>query len=188
MRILTNPNLYRFTVVRNPWNRILSSYLDKHVKGGVIEHDRHWWNEIFFGRLPPGSIPGRSTDGLVEFGAFVEKCGQAIRRNRFDIDAHIAPQADMCALNTIKYDLIIPFKMIQEGVEMLAQNLRLRERNIPLPDIKSKLHATGSEKEAAKYQTPQSIEEVARSYYMDLSFPLNGVHFFPPEVAQQRDP
>eukprot|EP00271_Cylindrocystis_brebissonii_P003474 TRINITY_DN1445_c0_g1_i1.p1 TRINITY_DN1445_c0_g1~~TRINITY_DN1445_c0_g1_i1.p1 ORF type:complete len:838 (+),score=57.44 TRINITY_DN1445_c0_g1_i1:480-2993(+) len=184
IELLTNPYIFRFSIVRNPWNRILSSYLDKHVHGGVVERDRHSWNDNFFRRLPPGSYPGRDTDGFIEFPDFVAKCGQAIRRYRADVDAHIAPQADMCALNSIKYHLIIPFEKMNEGVQALSAALRLKERGFPEPPIKQKdkVYSTGSSNKLKKYFNQQTVEAVRRAYYMDMHFPLNNVKFEPPEA------
>ncbi|CAI5523679.1 unnamed protein product [Closterium sp. Naga37s-1] len=45
IRFLTRPDFFKFSFVRNPFTRIASAYLNKHVNG-VGLHGRQYWNEV----------------------------------------------------------------------------------------------------------------------------------------------
>lgn len=45
IRMATRRDLFKFTIVRNPFVRAVSAYLDKHVRGGE-QKSRAYWNQV----------------------------------------------------------------------------------------------------------------------------------------------
>eukprot|EP00271_Cylindrocystis_brebissonii_P009807 TRINITY_DN2512_c0_g1_i3.p1 TRINITY_DN2512_c0_g1~~TRINITY_DN2512_c0_g1_i3.p1 ORF type:complete len:180 (-),score=24.64 TRINITY_DN2512_c0_g1_i3:920-1459(-) len=174
--------MVRFTVVRNPYTRILSSYLDKHLLGGHVQHDRHVWNKIFFEFLPPGSIPDDNTDGFINFQEWVAKVGAVVKAFPGQVESHIAPQSELCALNSFKYDFVASFENLGEDIELLAEVLRLHEKRLPRPDLGKVFHSTDSAKKMGEMYDQVAVNEVGSAYQMDLKCPLNNVSFTVPAV------
>jgi len=97
--------LFKFTIVRNPYTRVLSAYLDKVASGRkVIEPAR---------RSPPPSFR--------EFCSFLEQGG-------WPENAHWAPQTDLLLLPPEAFDFIGKLETLEESLAEAFRRAGLSDR------------------------------------------------------------
>ncbi|CAI5963106.1 unnamed protein product [Closterium sp. NIES-65] len=117
IRFLTRPDFFKFSFVRNPFTRIASAYLNKHVDGGY-PHDRKYWNERFFAGLQAYNELMKSQNGsdFIPFSTFMSFLQMQATRYVARMDPHVRPQINLCKLNSIRYDFIGRFENLEEDV------------------------------------------------------------------------
>ncbi|CAI6000725.1 unnamed protein product [Closterium sp. NIES-65] len=123
IRFLTRPDYFKFTFVRNPYTRLPSAYLNKHVGGGP-PHDREYWNARFFHNIAPYRqlLDRNNGSDLFDFPDFVELTWHMEKNKRCIMDPHIMPEADVCELHRIKYDYVGRFENYEHDVaEVLSR-------------------------------------------------------------------
>ncbi|CAI5519548.1 unnamed protein product [Closterium sp. Naga37s-1] len=93
IQFLTRPDYFKFTFVRNPYTRLPSAYLNKHVGGGP-PHDREYWNSRFFHNIAPYRqlLDRNNGSDLFDFPDFVELTWHMEKSRRSIMDAHIMPE------------------------------------------------------------------------------------------------
>lgn len=107
-------NLPRFLVVRNPYVRFLSAYLDK-VKD---KKDRNF--------LPPGFIPGQSFEIFVQKMLEYQKGYNSSRWGNFN--DHFSLMSKSCALPAgMTYDYVLPLEQMDHWYEAFIRTLGLVE-------------------------------------------------------------
>ncbi|CAI5507297.1 unnamed protein product [Closterium sp. Naga37s-1] len=109
VRIITRPDLLRFTFVRNPFSRLASTFrstvLATHHSHAPTSRD-HWSNALFRAVRPIVEAVVRECEGQLSFPSFVRLVGRLMDHSRPLMDSRIAPQVDVCALSAIKYDVV----------------------------------------------------------------------------------
>ena len=116
---------FRFTIVRNPYTRILSCYLDK-IAGPF--HERG----VRLRRL------GMKSSALISFNEFL--CGV---KERPLADDHWAPQTHLLNPNRIHYDVIGRFESFTSSIVNILKNID-QKAVIPIGELTRDYHATGA--------------------------------------------
>ncbi|CAI5497300.1 unnamed protein product [Closterium sp. Naga37s-1] len=134
LRALSDRRLFRFVFLRDPFARVASAYLDKHVAGGVgskgrrasgseerILKGRQQWNMLLFGRVPKLLMQlANPVSHLLSFRDFV----YLIERVPKDwLEPHIAPQARLCGLHDIKYDFVGRLESLERDAAAVLHRL-----------------------------------------------------------------
>ncbi|CAI7761957.1 unnamed protein product [Closterium sp. NIES-53] len=134
LRALSDRRLFRFVFLRDPFVRVASAYLDKHVAGSVgskgrrasgseerILKGRQQWNMLFFGRVPKLLAQlANPVSHLLSFRDFV----YLIERVPKDwLEPHIAPQARLCGLHHIKYDFVGRLESLERDAATVLHHL-----------------------------------------------------------------
>jgi len=122
-------NYYKFTIVRNPYNRLWSAYLDKILPREAIQR------KLVIDKLNKNSEDLISFD---EFLTFLETGG-------LRLNSHWAPQIDFLVFPINEYDYIGKIETFKEDLEKIMFNIF----NIENPEILSiREHKTISNKKA----------------------------------------
>lgn len=114
-RILDNATFTRFTVVRHPWDRLVSAFRSK--VEGWCDHRRRCLRRVF------GLTALSAAGGVVTFDEFV----QAVASSRPEmLNAHFRPAHLLCGLQRLRYDRVIDLRDAAAAAS-LAQVLGFRE-------------------------------------------------------------
>lgn len=184
IKIITCPDFFKFTFVRNPFSRAVSVFLDKHVNGGP-PYTRQHWNRKFFGQLGfRASRFSKNPGGLLSFGQFVDLVGGVMRRERETIEPHIAPQMDMCALNEIKYDFVGRFENLEEDAKKVMGIIGVEK--LSAFSIGKKDHPTNASSRLTTFYDEDVFRSVKCTYSMDFEIPFNNISFRPPEILLEK--
>ena len=183
IEFLTRSDIFKFTFIRNPWIRILSAYLDKHVNGGQVQNNRQLWNRLFFKPLNVSAIR-EQPDALLEYNDFITHVKAIIDGYRIWVEGHIAPQADICALNLIKYDFVGRFENLANDSALVAQKMGAEEKGLGLMTAYDSPHKTGSDRKLRVHYDKETTELVKEGYWMDIKIPLNNIDFKVPGVLR----
>lgn len=151
----------RFTVVRNPYDRVLSAFLNKVSLGeqGTDSRKRRF-------RVVPGW--GEATpEGFARFVAFIDEGG--LRHDR-----HWWPQRDLLIMPPERFDLIGRLETLPEDMARLLAMIgrdpelaRSLEKPHPL-EASQPLKITGATSKRAAFYTPQLSATVRRLYAADF--------------------
>lgn len=145
-----------FTVVRNPWTRALSAFLDKVAKGDCHKY------------ALAGGFGEDSAEGFTAFISFLASGG-------LHHDRHWWPQRDMLLLPPSRYDHIC---RLENLADELPQALKHTGLTLPPRDRLARPHSleagregkiTNASSRVKAYYTPATIEAVARLYAEDFS-------------------
>ncbi|CAI5464859.1 unnamed protein product [Closterium sp. Yama58-4] len=172
IRVLTRPDMFRFTFVRNPFSRVASAFRNKHV-AWADPKDRLQWNKRLFGwkgaRLL--QIAPERADYNMTFSTFITLALATVSKHRADMEPHIAPQADVCDLDSVKYDYVGRFEQLEEGVEYVMNHLGTS----PLKafGVGKEAHRTDADAHLRGMYTNEIYEMVKGLYASDFNIPLN---------------
>jgi len=106
-------SLFQFIFVRNPWDRILSCFLDK-TKQCI---DKPWQLEVY----------------KKYFNSSFEEFIHCLNEKNIYLDGHTYPQH--CMLNTDNLDFIGKFENLDNDMKILQEKLNLPVEKIPLENI-----------------------------------------------------
>ncbi|GJP48616.1 hypothetical protein CLOM_g7907 [Closterium sp. NIES-68] len=176
IRFLTRPDYFKFTFVRNPYTRLPSAYLNKHVGGGP-PHDRAYWNARFFHSIAPYRqlVDRQNGSDLFDFPDFVELTWHMEKSRRCIMDPHIMPEADVCELHRIKYDYVGRFENYEHDVAEVMR--RFGKDAMDAFSIGRGVHPTDASDKTVKLYNKKALALVASVYKSDLDIPLNGIHY-----------
>jgi hypothetical protein len=151
--VFTSPKYFRFAIVRNPYSRLLSCYLDR-----VVPCRGAAYQELI-------RTLGRSDGSSVTFQEFIQT---ACTQPPFQQNNHWRLQvADICA-NIIPYDFIGKQENFAEDMSLIwsriapGQALPEFARSNKSPSI------TGAKNRLHDYFTPELIELVSKTYILDF--------------------
>jgi Sulfotransferase family len=123
-QILSSDDWFRFTVVREPLRRLWSAWVSK-----LLVHDPRFvvtfGNEDWF-----PSPPDSSQDVVDSFRRFVRMLPT---RPADWHDRHWAPQADLVAFASVRYDLVGRVERLGDALSVLTEHLRSRGRTLRQP-------------------------------------------------------
>jgi hypothetical protein len=144
-----------FTVVRNPWTRTLSAFLDKVARGDSEKYKQ------------AGGFGNDSPEGFSRFIAFLTNGG-------LHHDRHWWPQSDMLLLPPARYDHICRLEQLAEELPKALAHTGLL---LPQPEQLARPHQleasregkiTNASQRVKSYYTPSTIQTVARLYAADF--------------------
>jgi len=134
-RILTSPEYFKFTFVRNPYTRMLSCYLDKfqNKKKESSEYKKFmghllgWWDENVFENysltseeknfMKKHKFQNKILKGpRPSFSQFVRT---ATRQKRDRMNEHWAPQWYICGMDIIPYDFVGKLEHLEEHAQVI---------------------------------------------------------------------
>ncbi|CAI5481047.1 unnamed protein product [Closterium sp. Yama58-4] len=180
IRLMTRPDFFKFTFVRNPFSRIASAYSNKLVrtdrpklKTGTGWGTRQYWSNAFFHAVKPMYEAVKDSTGLVSFPDFVRLVGKLLASHRADMDRHLAPQEDICALSSIKYDFVGRFEHLEEDVKTVVD--RFGGEHLDVFRFGKGAHFTDTDRRLAKLYDKDTYERVKKIYAMDFYIAMNNI-------------
>ena len=119
LKILNDSRYYKFTVVRNPWSRLLSGYLSKIVRWS--HHDGYEVYRKLIGQIRSNNNLSPDVGKAVTFRQFVE---HEVRKSDMKMNSHWRPQIHFLAGH--KFDFIAKFENIHEDINHINNKLGLK--------------------------------------------------------------
>ncbi|GJP62298.1 hypothetical protein CLOP_g19380 [Closterium sp. NIES-67] len=189
VQLMTRPDFFRFTFVRNPFSRVLSAYNNKLVVTDAPGNktgpgSREYWNNAFFRLIRPQWEALKGVDDLVSFRDFVKLVGMVFRERRWNMDRHIALQRDVCALGLIKYDFVGRFENLEEDAKHVVN--RFGGKHFDIFSLGLNAHQTKSDKKLVETYDKQTYEMVKKIYALDLEVPFNNISYTAPKPLYDR--
>ncbi|CAI5944021.1 unnamed protein product, partial [Closterium sp. NIES-64] len=124
IRLLTRPDFFKFSFIRNPYARLASVYFNKHVNGGP-PFGRQFWNKMFFRGITPYRklVEEQGGKDLFGFSDFAYLLRSVEERLRSYMESHVQPQMDVCRFDAIKFDFIGRFENLDADVAEVLHRL-----------------------------------------------------------------
>ena len=144
-----------FTVVRNPWSRTLSAFLDKIATG---PHDKY------------GHIPGFGNNSQTGFAAFIS----FLSNGGLHANHHWKPQSDALLLPSSQFQSICRLEHLSDELPLALSTTRLR---LPSPERLQQPHQIESQQQSKltqasskllRYYSASTIQAVAELYAADF--------------------
>eukprot|EP00966_Prymnesium_polylepis_P080514 1865533-Prymnesium_polylepis.1 len=171
----------KVVVVRDPWSRLLSAYLNKFVEEPE-ERRRLWLRELLKplrGKAASSAAQTASATNM-SFEQFVSVLEETARVGAFgQVNEHWALQSNLCALHTLQYDFVGHFEQMSEDVMSLSASLGF-DAEIPSGrDYRWEGSDNMTQLLHRYYPIRSLINRVGQLYRADLSVPLNSVFYSP---------
>jgi hypothetical protein len=144
--LAARPDIFKFCFVRNPYDRLVSCYLDKVKSGGLTDY--------YLGLL-------NRTGGAVEFEEFIEVI---TAQPTEQMEAHSGVQYLQTLQGHIDYDFIGRFEELQLGLEHVAARIGM---NLALYQARVDPHRTG-EKPFRDYLSAKVVQKITDCYALDF--------------------
>ena len=148
LRLIKDPQVFKFCFVRDPFSRVLSCYLDKMV-------DNTWERN----RLAPKLE--LSTDPIPTFLEFLEAIKEQKDAER---DIHWMTQDFMLQTGTINYNFIGRFENFRSEFTQVCDSLGISE----FLDLKATAHATNANNRLREYYGEREKHLVTQIYERDF--------------------
>jgi hypothetical protein len=154
--ILTDPKIRKFTVVRDPYTRVLSAYRDKVVRknfAAMMEQDlKH-----LFGKTAADEI------SFDEFCVYLNEIHETMRR----FNQHFKPQWEHLGRGTFPFDKIIRLENLDAELTEF-----FRQVGLVWDGKKVALHGTGSnDRNDISTQARDILREIYRDDFARLGYP-----------------
>jgi hypothetical protein len=146
---------FRFTIVRNPYERLLSCYLSKVAKNMPQRA------QILALRKGIPVAAAMQLDDLVSFGDFLETIAQQSVRA---MDGHWRPQADQLLLGVVNYDFIGRYERLADCLGYLKAQF-FPSSTVLIPGA---TNSTGSSSLLGQYYDRQCVDRVQSLYADDF--------------------
>lgn len=142
-------NYFKFSIVRNPFTRILSAYLDKIVHGSR-------------GQMRPEGLRFPETGAAPSFADFCAYLENGHLHDHY----HFAPQTSVLLLPLAAFDFIGKLESLGPDLAFI----RARLANVPAdaPIRNQDTHRTGSNEKIREYYTEELASRVGRLYREDF--------------------
>lgn len=170
--------------VRDPWSRLLSAYLNKFVEEPEGRR-RGWLKELL---RPLRDVESRAAAALLgeaeanhaatrpSFATFLAVLNASATHNRPLMNEHWAAQADLCALQTLRYDFVGAMQRLAADVAALGALIGM-EVTLPSGGVYGwEGNRNASRQLQHYYQKRALVSKVAHTYASDIAAPLNGVY------------
>lgn len=144
--LVDSGDFFKFCFVRNPYDRLVSCYIEKVISGGLTPY--------FLERL-------NRAEGPVTFDDFIDV---VTSQRTEEMEAHYAVQYLQTFQKYIDYDFIGRFEDLQPGLEVVAERI-----GIDLPRYQARIdpHRTG-EKPFSRYLNPAVVQKITDRYALDF--------------------
>lgn len=137
---------YIFSVVRNPYTRVLSAYLDKICKPGILRSQFYLQNNI-------------PLDADISFSEFLG----IIEENQCIHDQHWRRQSENLLIGSIPVSAVVQLESLNSARQILEDGLGF---SLTLKTMAG--HSTSANERVAGYYSQKEIEQVRRIYKMDF--------------------
>ena len=117
MALLDNPEYFKFTIVRNPWDRLTSAYLNKFVKPVDIEQSSSPGKQVVEEYYRDRGLAVDYVTGIT-FKQFIE---YLMSRENTEIDGHWQPQSMF--INNNQFDYIGRIETLDTDFKAIAEHL-----------------------------------------------------------------
>ncbi|CAI7815860.1 unnamed protein product [Closterium sp. NIES-54] len=180
VRIITRPDLLRFTFVRNPFSRLASTFrstvLASHHSQAPTSRD-HWSNALFRAVRPIVEAVVREGEGQLSFPSFVRLVGRLMDHSRPLMDSRIAPQVDVCALSAIKYDVVGRVESLMDDARAVVDRVGGGGQGAHMEIFEEDGTGKGADADAslARLYDKDTYEAVKSIYAMDFYVALNNI-------------
>jgi len=160
--LLLDKKIFKFAIVRNPFSRLLSCYLDK-----IVNH-KHL---LLFERQQILKILGKNTldsEYDISFNEFTDAIGT---QRPYEMNHHWRTQSSQLFIPLIEYDFIGNFENLQKS--MLVINSNIKGASV---DFNQKIdhHKTTTCSLLKKYYTPENLNktiEIYRDDFINFNYP-----------------
>ncbi len=172
LKILNDDRYFKFIIVRDPWSRLLSAYIDKFVSS---PHTGDKALGKLIGQIRAESNLSPDMNKTVTFRQFVE---YEVRKSDMEINIHWRPQ--ICFIGGHKFNFIAKFENIQNDLNYINSKLGLNF------DINFNKNTVGYIKNAAhqnKYFSDCYSDELMMIKKNCGGFP-DYKQFYPPELKE----
>ncbi|CAI5472582.1 unnamed protein product [Closterium sp. Yama58-4] len=144
IELLTRPDFFKFSFVRNPYTRLASVYLNKHVVLCAVPpfhssvhpdrfHPAHSSPlcfrppspQMFFRKFIPFRrlVKAKKGNDLFTFGEFAWLLRLMREQRRGRMESHVQPQIDACRFDKIRFDFIGRFENLAKDVGVVLRRL-----------------------------------------------------------------
>jgi hypothetical protein len=151
--VLSDPRFFKFTVVRHPWNRLVSGYLNKYVI--VCKKDRACFQRLY---LPELNTQIHEPMSLTELLLTLEHLPL------HHINKHYRPSVEICNVRHGPYDFVADMENPAHTEYILAKI----KSPLPLPISKNSLMLKKKADSAHVACTRETVDLAARIYKNDL--------------------
>ncbi len=148
-------DFYKFCFVRNPYNRLLSCYLDK-IKNPMITKEK----EFLLSYMGLDRI--RDAKHHIDFRDFVEAIE---RQSLLEMDYHWRPQSYLTCQSNIDYDFIGKLESFNDDFKVVSGNISKKMNKYFSPEIR---HYTNANKLLDKYYDYDLFDRVYNIYEVDF--------------------
>ena len=161
---------FSFTLVRNPFARALSAYLDKISRPNLLRTRFCIEN-------------GLDETAEIGFEDFLE----SLDPSTTVLDQHFKPQVDNVYAGTLPLDMVFALERFSDTAPVLAEKLK-----IPIETRSGQKHATGASEKVRSFFSDAAIEHVRRLYSRDFarfgySTEINDIDEAPSDVMSFAD-
>lgn len=120
MALLSNPEYFKFTIVRNPWDRLTSAYINKFVKPLDIEQSSSPGKQVVEKYYRERNLPVDYIKGIT-FKQFVE---YLVAHKNEEIDGHWQPQSMF--INENQFDYIGRIETLDTDFQVIADTIGVK--------------------------------------------------------------
>jgi Sulfotransferase family len=149
--LLASATTFRFTSVRNPFERVVSCYLNKVVKPADSSHLAR-------------RVHDQGDVSLLAFLKFVR--GQRPWRR----DVHCRPMTDLCFSGHVAYEDIIRYETFDRDIRRVMSKLNFPEVNIPSPSVANRTDAGRRMHALLGPQECALIREIYREDFQEFGY------------------
>ena len=171
LQILNDDSYFKFTIVRNPWSRLVSGYLSK-----LIGAPNYWFG-IHNERIQQIRNENKLSDDVGKSVTFRQFAEHVVRKSDMEMYDHWRPQ--VCFIAGHKFDFIAKFEHIQEDIKYINNKLGL---NFELFN-KNSIGFMKKEVPQGRYFCDCYAEELMAIKKNCGGFP-DYKHFYPPELKE----
>eukprot|EP00475_Leptophrys_vorax_P005164 TRINITY_DN13113_c0_g2_i2.p1 TRINITY_DN13113_c0_g2~~TRINITY_DN13113_c0_g2_i2.p1 ORF type:complete len:140 (+),score=21.22 TRINITY_DN13113_c0_g2_i2:112-531(+) len=136
---------------------------------------------MFFRRIKPfRRLVKAKGDDFFTFAEFTSLLRQVLEEKRETMESHVQPQADVCRLDAIKFDFVGQFERLADDVASIMGRLNQTLEGSSAFSVSKSAHPTNATNKLRELYDEVSFKEASQLYAMDISIPLNGIHYEPP--------
>jgi len=152
--LIKDKNYFKFCFVRNPYDRLLSAYLDKIIRGrpqkrAILLH------------------LGKDKDNLNQYISFEEFVTAVCEQDILKMNPHWRIQYYQTFQDTIKYDFIGKLENYNKDIQYVLSKI---VNNFSQYISDERRHATKANTLINKYYTPKIIKMVQKKYAIDFEY------------------